>query len=83
VYSLDSSFTLWTPPSLSPDYIIYIDDDDNVPKRLAPFMQSYKKVGEVDNPLAREKGTEIYLLTKPGPMFTYIYQHERAKKLLE
>ncbi|MHB8209704.1 ArnT family glycosyltransferase [Mucilaginibacter sp.] len=83
VYSLDSSFTLWTPRSLSPDYIIYVDDDDNVSKRLAPYMQSCKKVGEVDNPLSREKGTSIYLLTKPGTMFTYIYQHERAKKLLE
>jgi hypothetical protein len=83
VYSLDSSFTLWSPPSLSPDYIIYVDDDDNVTKRLAPYMQSYKKTGEIDNPLAREKGISIYLLTKPGPMFTYIYQHERAKKLLE
>ena len=83
VYSLDSSFTLWTPPSLSPDYIIYVDDDDNVSKRLAPFMQSYKKIGEIDNPLAREKGVSVYILTKPGPMFTYIYQHERAKKLLE
>ena len=83
VYSLDSSFTLWTPPSLSPDYIIYIDDGDNVTKRLAPFVQSYKKTGEIDNPLAREKGTSVYLLTKPGTMFTYIYQHERAKKLLE
>ena len=83
VYSLDSSFTLWTPPSLNPDYIIYIDDDDNVTKRLAPYMQSYKKIGEVTNPLAREKGTAIYLLTKPNAMFAYIYQHERAKKLLE
>ena len=83
VYSLDSSFTLWTPPSLNPDYIIYVDDDDNVSKRLSPYMQSYKKVGEVDNPLARERGTSIYLLTKPSSMFAYIYQHERAKKLLE
>ena len=83
VYSLDSSFTLWTPPSLNPDYIIYVDDDENVSKRLAPYMQSYKKVGEVDNPLARERGTSIYLLTKPSSMFAYIYQHERAKKLLE
>lgn len=83
VYSLASSFTLWTPPSLSPDYIIYIDDNNNVPKRLAPYMESYKKVGEVENPIAREKGVSIYLLTKPGKMFTYIYQHERAKKLLE
>ncbi|MFI5158698.1 MAG: ArnT family glycosyltransferase [Sphingobacteriales bacterium] len=83
VYSLDSSFTLWTPPSLNPDYIIYVDDDNNVTKRLAPYVHSYKKVGEIDNPLAREKGTAIYLLTKPNAMFAYIYQHERAKKLLE
>ncbi|WP_461452812.1 glycosyltransferase family 39 protein [Mucilaginibacter sp.] len=84
VYSLDSSFTLWTPPSLpNIDYIIYVDNDDNVTRRLAPYLQSYKKIGEVANPLAREKGTAVYLLIKPNSMFTYIYQHERAKKLLE
>lgn len=83
VYSLDSSFTLWTPPSLKADYIIYVDDNNNITKRLAPFLQSYKKIDEVKNPLARENGTAIYLLTKPGPMLNYIYQHERAKKLLE
>ncbi len=84
VYSLDSSFTLWTPPSLDADYIIYIDDDNNVTRRLAPLVQSYKKIGEIDYPLAREKGTEIYLLTKPNKaQLQQIYQSERAKKLLE
>jgi len=84
VYSLDSSFTLWTPPTLDADYIIYIDDDNNVTRRLAPLVQSYKKIGEIDYPLAREKGTEIYLLTKPNKaQLQQIYQSERAKKLLE
>jgi hypothetical protein len=83
VYSLDSSFTLWSPPSLAPEYMIYIDEDDNVTRRIAPMVQSYEKVGEIDNPLAREVGTTIYLLTKPGPQFQQVYEQERAEKLLK
>ena len=43
IYSLDSSFALWMPPTVNPDYIIYIDDSDNVSKRLSHWVQSYKK----------------------------------------
>jgi len=83
VYSLDSSFTLWSPPTLSPDYIIYIDDSNNVPDRLSHWVQSYKKTGEITNPLAVEKGTSVYLLAKPNAQFERIYQTERAEKLLK
>lgn len=83
VYSLDSSFTLWSPPTVSPDYIIYIDDSNNVPDRLSHWVQSYKKTGEITNPLAREKGTSVYLLTKPNAQFEHVYQTERAEKLLK
>lgn len=80
--SLDSSFALWAPQSVNADYIIYIDDSDNM-KRVGPWAESYKKTGEVDNPLAREQGTSIYLLTKPGPQFEKTYESERAERLLE
>ena len=83
VHSLDSSFTLWSPPTVSPDYIIYIDDDDNVPRRVSHWVQSYKKTGSINNPLAREVGTSIYLLTKPTMQFQQVYETERAKKLLK
>lgn len=80
VVSLNSSFTLWAPPTLDARYIIYVDDDDNVEKRLAPMLDSYRKTGEVLNPLAREKGTRIYLLIQSSQKLNNVYKAELAKK---
>ncbi|MBS1532299.1 MAG: hypothetical protein JSU01_18500, partial [Bacteroidetes bacterium] len=81
--SLNSSFTLWAPDSLNARYIIYVDDDRNVERRLAPFLEKYVKLGEVTSPYAREKGTAIYLLINPKPGLNDIYQKELARKRLE
>ncbi|WP_208394644.1 ArnT family glycosyltransferase [Mucilaginibacter gilvus] len=83
VVSLNSSFALWAPDNLDAKYIIYVDDDDNVTARLAPLLESYKQTGEVFTPLAREKGTRIYLLVNPSPKLNEVYKAELAKKRLE
>lgn len=85
VASLNSSFTLWAPDSLSARYIIYVDDEGggNVTKRLAPFIGKYTKLGEVESPWAREKGTAIFLIVDPKPELNNIYQKELAQKRLE
>jgi hypothetical protein len=85
VASLNSSFTLWAPDTLSAHYIIYVDDEGgrNVIKRLAPFVEKYVKLGEVTAPYAREKGTAIFLLVNPKPGLNDIYQKELARKRLE
>jgi len=83
VFSLNSSFQLWAQDSLSAHYIIYVDDDDNVERRLAPMLESYRKTGEVLTPMAREKGTRIYLLINPSPKLNEVYKAELAKKRLQ
>jgi len=83
VVSLNSSFALWAPDSLKAKYIIYVDDDDNVEARLAPLIDSYQKTGEVLNPLAREKGTRVYLLIQSSDKLNNIYKAELAKKRLQ
>nr|WP_294947688.1 glycosyltransferase family 39 protein [uncultured Mucilaginibacter sp.] len=83
VVSLNSSFALWAPDNLDAKYIIYVDDDDNITARLAPILESYKQTGEVLTPLAREKGTKIYLLVNPSPKLNEVYKAELAKKRLE
>ncbi len=84
VASLNSSFTLWAPDSLNAHYIIYVDDDGgkNIQKFKA-FMDSYTKIGEVEFPYAREKGTGIYLLVNPKPEVNQVYMKELAQKRLE
>jgi hypothetical protein len=82
--SLSSSFTLWTPDSLNARYIIYVDDDNggNI-KKFQPYLESYTKIGEVEFPYAREKGTGIFLLINPKPELNEVYMKELAKKRLE
>lgn len=85
VASLNSSFTLWAPDNLDAHYIIYVDDKGggNV-TRFASHIESYTKIGEVESPYAREKGTGIFLLVNPNPdWLNNIYKNELAKKRLE
>jgi hypothetical protein len=84
VFSLNSSFQLWAPDSLNVrDYIIYVDDDDNVERRLSPMLESYRKTGEILTPMSREKGTRIYLLVNPSPKLNEAYKKELAQKRLQ
>jgi hypothetical protein len=82
--SLNSSFTLWAPDHLNGQYIIYVDDQGggNV-NSFGKYLESYRKVGEVKNPLAREKGTAVFLLIHPGPQLNDRYTKELAWKRLQ
>ena len=84
IISLNSSFTLWAPDSLNAQYIIYVDDQGggNI-KSFASQLESYRKVGEVKNPLAVEKGTGIFILVHPRAGLHERYSKELAKKRLE
>jgi hypothetical protein len=84
VACLNSSFTLWTPDSLNAHYIIYVDDQGgNNVKKFQPYIESYTKIGEVEFPYAREKGTGIFLLVNPKPELDEAYRKELAEKRLE
>jgi hypothetical protein len=86
VVSLNSSFTLWAPDSLKCKYMIYVDDNggENIREFVAGKMiGSFKKLGEVQYYLAREKGTGIYLITDILPPLQERYTKELAKKRLE
>lgn len=83
VVCLNSSFALWAPPSIAnADYMIYVDDNHNISK-VSPLAASYKKIGQVDNPLAVEHGTEIYLISHPIPKLNQVYQQVLAQRLSE
>jgi hypothetical protein len=84
VASLNSSFTLWTPDSLNARYIIYVDDNGgkNVQK-FSSLIDSCIKIGEIEFPYAREKGTSIFLLVNPKPEVNQVYVKELAEKRLE
>jgi hypothetical protein len=84
VISLNSSFTLWAPDSLDGQYLIYVDDQGG--KNIESFkssIESYHKFGEIENPLAVEKGTGIFLIIHPKAGLNERYKKELAKKRLE
>jgi hypothetical protein len=84
VISLNSSFALWAPDSLKCKYLIYVDDGDNVKQFVAGKMiGSFKKLGEIDHYLAREKGTGIYLITDIKAPLQERYTKELARKRKE
>ncbi|MCD8739408.1 glycosyltransferase family 39 protein [Mucilaginibacter roseus] len=79
VISLSSSFSLWAPDSLVPKYLIYIAENEDGVKELQPFIERYVKIGTINNPLAREKGSGVYLLYNPQPSLNQRYQKELAE----
>ena len=81
VISLASSFALWAPDNLNGQYIIYVDDKGG--GNVGSFqsqLESYRKIGEVDNPLAREKGTAIFLLVRPKPGLNERYKKDLGQR---
>jgi hypothetical protein len=84
VISLNSSFTLWAPDNLDGEYIIYVDDQGggNI-NSFKSALESYRKIGEVENPLAREKGTAVFILVHPKQGLRDRYSKELATKRLE
>jgi hypothetical protein len=85
VISHDSSFALWSPPDVADaQYVIFIDDNDgDNTKRFIPMTDSIRYTGSIVNPLAREKGTGIYLLIHPKPVLNTFFKKDLAEKLAE
>jgi len=81
VVCLDSSFALWAPENIDAKYIIYAGRDFTNGEKLitANCIGSYKKLGEIDNPLAREKGTIILLFEDIKPPIQERYRKELLK----
>ena len=79
VVCLNSSYALWAPPSIPSTHFVYVNDE--YPDDLLPYFKTIRKIGEVENPYAREKGTAIFLLSYPEKDLMPLYQADRNKKL--
>jgi hypothetical protein len=79
VVCLNSSYALWAPPSIPSTHFVYVDDE--YPNDLLPYFNTVRKIGEVENPYAREKGTAIFLLSYPQKDLMPLYQADRNKML--
>ncbi len=86
VISLNSSFTLWAPDDFNCKYLIYVDDQGGgnaYSFEKWKWVDSCKKMYEVQTPLAREKGTAVFLITGIHKELHDRYTKELARKRLE
>jgi len=85
VVCLNSSFALWAPENIDAKYIIYAGRDFTNGEKLikANCIGSYKKLGEIENSLAREQGTIILLFEDIKPAIQERYHKELLKTRLE
>lgn len=69
VLSFSDNYRYWLPDRMPDDFqtLIYVNDElgDDMPG----FFQDIQKVWELDMPLSRQHGDQIYLCRKPTPAF--------------
>ncbi|MEJ2055170.1 MAG: hypothetical protein P8X42_14740 [Calditrichaceae bacterium] len=72
--SFSDNFLFWAPNNIDIDVLIYVNDDTSDVSR---FFAKINKVGQIEDPYAREKGTPVYLCRKPQQNFSSFY-HEKV-----
>ncbi len=75
--SLSSSYLLWAPPGIATKFVIYVSGEG---RKLNEYFRTVRKIGEVNNRYAREKGTTVYLLSDPLIDVNAFYQEQLALK---
>jgi hypothetical protein len=61
--SFADSYRLWLPEQPGVDGLIYINDE--LGQDVADLFGEVRLIGQVEHPLARERGTAVYLCRKP------------------
>ena len=66
VVSFSDSYRLWAPDSIPPavQALVYINDEDPG-KDVQALFADIQLIGKVENPLARERGTGVWLCRNP------------------
>jgi len=79
--SFNGSYLYWFPAAPPRPWRHLLLVGEGAPAELAPYFQSFHKVGEITNPYARERGETIYLGTGPSPALLARVQAERRQEL--
>jgi len=79
--SFNGSYVHWFPaaPAGGWRYLLLIGEDD--PEELRPYFQSWRQVGVVTNPNARERGTTVFVGVGPSPALLARAEAERQEEL--
>ncbi len=78
--SFEGSYLYWFPAPPAQGYRHVLLIGEGHPDELRPFFKSWRKVGELTTPYARETGATIYLGTGPAPaLVARAYAEQRAE----
>ena len=79
--SFNGSYLYWFPrwPARGYRYVLLVGEGR--PASLVPYFRTFRQVGKLTNPYAREQGTTIYLGTDPNPAVVARAQAERQAAL--
>jgi hypothetical protein len=79
--SFNGSYLYWFPATPPRPWRHLLLVGEGNPNELVPYFQSFRKVGEITHPYARERGETIYLGTGPSPALLARVQAERQQEL--
>jgi hypothetical protein len=72
--SFSDNYRYWIPETFGSEIteLIYINDEPG--KDIKMLFENIREIGGVENPLAREFGTKVYLCTKPKSSFNMFWK---------
>ena len=80
-YSFSTDYLFWIPENLKITNVILIGNyPDN---KVVQLFDRIEKIGSVDNQLAREKGTSVYLMSGANEKFSGIFNAEVKRRRIE
>ncbi|MBC7774548.1 MAG: glycosyltransferase family 39 protein [Phycisphaerae bacterium] len=74
VYSFSDTYLLWIPDSLDREITTFIYVNDELGEDVQRIFADIQLVGTLENPRARERGTQVYLCRAPRESFRAFYQ---------
>jgi hypothetical protein len=78
--SHNGSYLFWFPPRPTKSFRYLLLIGEGEPAKLVPHFREFRKVGEITNLYAREKGTTIHLGTDPdSAILNLAYREHRAE----
>lgn len=77
--SFHESFVFWAPDSVAQEDLILIYVNDELGEDIQRLFGEITLTGQIENPYARERGTQVYLCRNPQPEFATRYREKVAR----
>lgn len=76
--SFSDTYRLWLPEKVPEDLAAFIYVNDELGQDVQAAFYTIREVGRIENPLARESGTMVFLCTDPKPGFVELFEERTA-----